>query len=71
MPLPGTATTARPAPSSSAEGAIHCLLAAADGDALVMTGKRSHGQNRTVTPYPREHRADVYTARARKLADRR
>ncbi|WP_328647552.1 hypothetical protein OHS58_06810 [Amycolatopsis sp. NBC_00348] len=52
------------------EGAIHCPLAAADGVALVMTGKRSHGQNRTVTLYLREHRTDVYTALARKLADR-
>jgi hypothetical protein len=52
------------------EGAIYCDLAAAEGDALVMTGKRSHGQNRTVTLYLLEHRAEVYAALAKKLADR-
>jgi hypothetical protein len=52
------------------EGAIHCALAAADGDAMVVTGKRSHGQNRTATLYLIAHRAEVYTALAKTLADR-
>jgi hypothetical protein len=57
-------------PPGIGEGAIYCELAAADGDALVMTGKRSHGQNRTVTVYLIKQRSDVYTALAKTLADR-
>jgi hypothetical protein len=52
------------------EAAIRCELAAAEGQALVMTGKRSHGQNRTATVYMVTNRADVYTALAKTLADR-
>jgi hypothetical protein len=57
-------------PPGIGEGAIYCELAGADGKALVMTGKRSHGQNRTATLYLVAHRAEVYTELARKLADR-
>jgi hypothetical protein len=35
-----------------------------------MTGKRSHGQNRTATVYLVKQRTDVYTALAKTLADR-
>ncbi|MFG1645126.1 hypothetical protein ACGFMK_32990 [Amycolatopsis sp. NPDC049252] len=52
------------------EAAISCELADAESKALVMTGKRSHGQNRTATVYMVSHRDDVYTALAKTLADR-
>lgn len=50
------------------DGAFFCDVA--DDEELVMTGKRSHGQNRTTNIYLRKHRAEVYTALARMLADR-
>ena len=50
------------------DGAFFCDVAA--DQELVMTGKRSHGQNRTAYIYLRKHRAEVYTALAKMLADR-
>ncbi|GLY40077.1 hypothetical protein Amsp01_061000 [Amycolatopsis sp. NBRC 101858] len=50
------------------DGAFFCAVTT--GDALVMTGKRSHGQNRTVYLYLRKHRDDVYATLAQTLADR-
>ncbi|HKN54532.1 MAG TPA: hypothetical protein VJX66_18680 [Amycolatopsis sp.] len=52
------------------EGAIYCDLAAADTDAMVMVGKRVHGQNRTATLYLIKNSTEVYTALAQMLADR-
>jgi hypothetical protein len=50
------------------DGAFFCDVAA--DEELVMTGKRSHGQNRTAHIYLRKYRDEVYTALARMLADR-
>jgi hypothetical protein len=50
------------------DGAFFCGVTT--GDALVVTGKRSHGQNRTAHIYLRKHRDDVYTTLAKTLADR-
>ncbi|WIX98943.1 hypothetical protein QRX60_33465 [Amycolatopsis mongoliensis] len=50
------------------DGAFFCTVA--DDEELVMTGKRSHGQNRTAHISLRKHRAEVYTGLAKVLADR-
>ena len=50
------------------DGAFFCAVTT--GEALVMTGKRSHGQNRTAYIYLHKHRDDVYTTLAKTLADR-
>ncbi|MGK3206402.1 hypothetical protein [Amycolatopsis sp. MEPSY49] len=50
------------------DGAFFCDVA--DDAELVMTGKRSRGQNRTALIYLRKHRADVYTTLAETLAGR-
>lgn len=54
--------------SGIGDGAFFCDVA---GDReLVMTGKRSHGQNRITYLYLRKHRAEVYTILAKVLAGR-
>jgi hypothetical protein len=52
------------------EGAYYCNRKDTDGKAMVITGKRSHGQNRLAIVYLLKQRAEVYTSLARMLADR-
>jgi hypothetical protein len=52
------------------EGAYYCDRKDTDGKAMVITGKRSHGQNRLAIVYLLKHRGEVYTSLARMLADR-
>ncbi|WP_410672576.1 hypothetical protein [Amycolatopsis sp. cmx-4-68] len=52
------------------EGAYYCNRKDTDGKAMVITGKRSHGQNRLAIVYLLKHRAEVYTSLARMIADR-
>jgi hypothetical protein len=56
--------------SGIGEGAYYCDLKDIDGTAMVVTGKRSHGQNRLAIVYLLKHREEVYSSLARTLADR-
>lgn len=56
--------------SGIGEGAYYCDRKDTDNTAMVVTGKRSHGQNRLAIVYLLKHRAEVYSSVARMLADR-
>jgi hypothetical protein len=52
------------------EGAYFCDRAGTDDVEMVITGKRSQGQNRLAIAYVVKHRSDVYTRLATTLAAR-